>query len=105
MTKRDLKRFDALRRIGCIACRLSGVFSQADIHHVLSGGRRKGHQATIPLCPWHHRGVPPTPGYTAEDDTRLRGPSLAHGSKPFHAKFGTQQELLAKVNKMIKSCA
>lgn len=92
-SRRDLSRFDQLQRIGCIACRILGVFSQADVHHVLSGGRRQGHQATIPLCPWHHRGVLPP--------HQDMGPSLANGSKPFHAKFGRQEELLAKVNELI----
>lgn len=99
-SKRDLSRFDALQRIGCIACRILGVFSQADVHHVLSGGRRTGHKDTIPLCPWHHRGVV---GHMELPPRHLDiGPSLANGSKPFHARFGTQKELLAKVNELIK---
>lgn len=93
MTKADLRRFDALQTLGCIACRILGVYSLPDIHHVLTGGRRTGHQATIPLCPWHHRGVLPP-----HQDL---GPSLANGSKPFHARFGKQEELLAKVNGLI----
>jgi hypothetical protein len=92
-SRRDLSRFDALQRIGCIACRILGVHSQADVHHVLSGGRRRGHQDTIPLCPWHHRGVLPP-----HQDL---GPSLANGSKPFHARFGRQEELLTMVNELI----
>ena len=95
-TKRDLHRFDKLQRLGCIACRILGFYTQPDVHHVLSGGRRTGHQNTIPLCPWHHRGIRPgvlTPDYL--------GPSLANGSKPFHARFGTQKQLLDKVNKEI----
>lgn len=95
MTKRDLARFDKLQRIGCIACRQLGVYSQADVHHILSGGRRTGHQATIPLCPYHHRGV----GCVG---AAIMGPSLANGSKPFHERFGTQAELLAMVNKMLE---
>jgi hypothetical protein len=101
-SKRDLSRFDQLQRIGCIACRILGVFSQADVHHVLTGGRRTGHQDTIPLCPYHHRGVigcvmGVENGKPAFDP----GPSLANGSKTFHKFFGTQQELLAHVNQLI----
>lgn len=92
-SRRDLSRFDKLQRLGCIACRILGVYSFADVHHILTGGRRTGHQDTIPLCPWHHRGVLPP----HED----MGPSLANGSKPFHARFGRQEELLAKVNDLI----
>lgn len=95
-SRRDLSRFDKLQRIGCIACRILGVYSLADVHHVLTGGRRTGHQDTIPLCPWHHRGVLPP-----HEDL---GPSLANGSKPFHARFGRQEELLKQVNELIESC-
>lgn len=98
-TKRDLSRFDKLQRLGCIACHQLGFYSAADVHHVLSGGRRTAHKDTIPLCPFHHRGVIPQ-GWKSEVRERM-GPSLANGSKPFHAQFGTQQELLNKVNELI----
>lgn len=105
-SKRDLSRFDALQRIGCIACRILGVHSQADVHHVLTGGRRTGHQDTIPLCPYHHRGVLPASfihlgGDPEKYDSFDAGPSLANGSKPFHARFGRQEELLQMVNSLI----
>jgi hypothetical protein len=92
-TKADLRRFLKLVEIGCIACRKAGSGYRApDIHHVLRGGRRIGHQATLPLCPNHHRWP---------SDGSVVGPSLADGSKLFAAKFGTQQQLLAEVNKLI----
>lgn len=98
-SKRDLSRFDQLQRIGCIACRMEGFHTAADVHHILSGGRRTGHQGTIPLCPWHHRGFG---GDSTPAVLKAMGPSLAHGSKAFHAHFGTQVELLAKVNSLIE---
>lgn len=102
-SRRDLSRFDQLQRIGCIACHILGVHSQADVHHVLTGGRRTGHQDTIPLCPYHHRGVIGcVMGVTNGAPSFDPGPSLADGSKPFHKFFGTQQALLAKVNEMMK---
>lgn len=97
-SKKDLARFDKLQAYGCIACRILGFYSAPDVHHILSGGRRTGHQNTIPLCPWHHRGVKPHRIVPVLMDI---GPSLAHGSKPFHARFGTQEELLKKVNKEV----
>ena len=94
MTKTDLERFDAFRRIGCVACRKEGLGIQAaDVHHLLSGGRRRGHRFTIPLCPWHHRGA--TMQCSRADMTEDFGPSLAHGSKAFRARYGTDDELLA----------
>jgi hypothetical protein len=96
-TKAEKERFRKLVDIGCICCRILGVYSQPEIHHILSGGRRMGHMFTIPLCPTHHRGVVAFPRGSFDP-----GPSLADGSKPFHARFGTQKELLAKVNELIK---
>ena len=92
-TKADLARFDALHRIGCICCRKAGSGYRApDIHHVLSGGRRIGHHATLPLCPEHHR-IPSTGAVV--------GPSLADGSRVFAAKWGSQQQLLDEVDALI----
>jgi hypothetical protein len=93
VTKADEIRFDLLHRIGCICCRKAGSGYRApDVHHILSGGRRISHQATLPLCPDHHR-IPSTGAVV--------GPSLADGSRVFEAKWGTQLELLAEVNALI----
>lgn len=94
VNKSDLARFDKLQRIGCICCRMAGHgYAIPEVHHVLSGGRRIGHQATLPLCPHHHR---------FPNNKTVHGPSLADGSKLFHAHWGTQLELLAKVNSIIE---
>lgn len=93
ISKLDARRFLKLVELGCIACIKAGSGYRApDIHHVLRGGRRIGHQATLPLCPEHHRY--PSTGSVV-------GPSLADGSKVFEAKFGAQLKLLAEVNKLI----
>jgi len=61
-TKAEQKRMDALRELGCIACRIEGTHEMdswqgtCDIHHFLSGNKRLGHWATVPLCPPHHTG-------------------------------------------------
>lgn len=64
-----------------------------DAHHTLSGGRREGHAATLGLCPWHHRGVRPERFATDALATQWLGPSLAKGSKPFHAMYGSDAYL------------
>lgn len=93
MTKRDLARFDALHRIGCICCRKAGSgYSSPDVHHILSGSRRMGHQFTLPLCPWHHR---------YPSNGTVVGPSIADGSKLFTAHWGSQEDLLDEVNQLI----
>lgn len=91
-TKADKRRFRALQEHGCICCEIEGDgHRDPEIHHILSGGRRIGHQFTLPLCPFHHRGA-------LVDSRNYHGPSLADGSKPFKAHYGGELALLEKVN-------
>jgi hypothetical protein len=94
VNKVDLARFDLLHRIGCICCRKAGSGYRApDVHHILVGGRRAGHQFTLPLCPEHHR-IP--------SNGSVVGPSLADGSKLFASSWGAQTQLLTEVNELIR---
>lgn len=85
----------AVKEGPCLACLIftGQQYRGCDAHHLLSGGRRIGHLATIGLCEWHHRGVslacnPPV--------TRKHlGPSLMDGSRLFRAAYGTDAELLS----------
>ena len=100
-TKAERARFDAFQRIGCVACHIEGLpVTFADVHHLLSGGRRRGHTHTIPLCPWHHRGM--TTLISRAAATIAFGPSLANGSKAFHARYGSDAELLALTEQRIE---
>ena len=100
-TKADLARFDALHQIGCIACRQDKRLQfGVDIHHCLSGGFRRGHQFTLPLCVWHHRAIPHE-GRTREQMRFDYGPSVAYFSRDFHARYGSDDALLAAVNALI----
>ena len=104
-TKAEQARFDAMKEAGiCIACLLRGTqpeYAQhIEIHHLLSGNRRIGHMATVSLCHYHHQGYPPFGWGDAEAFDYL-GPSLAKGSKPFRAAFGTDAELLTIQNELL----
>lgn len=101
-TKAESQRLDKLTSGLCICCwinrqhgRPTAFFGGCDAHHVLIGGRRMGHHATLACCPWHHRGVKPYEQMTDRQATEAFGPSLAHGSKPFHAMYGNDADLLA----------
>lgn len=95
ITASDRKRFRALQDIGCICCLLDGYRNiPAEIHHITEAGRRLGHDHTIPLCPWHHRSA----AESVYD--HFKGPSLAKGKRDFEERYGTEIELLAKVNRM-----
>ena len=93
-TKAEVARFQRLQDLGCIACRIRALgYSAPDMHHLLSGGRRRGHLETIPLCPAHHRGV----GHVPE----LHGPSLALAPRRFRQEFGSDEELLRMTNELL----
>ena len=107
---RDEKRYAALREIGCIACRLKGYSipcGMPEMHHLVDKGYRKhsgGNQATIPLGKWHHRGEVLI-DYTATEMRQIWGPSMFHESKEFARLYGSQRDLLAKVNEMLREIA
>lgn len=111
-TKAEQARFDQMKEMGqCVACYQLGIhgWGYIEIHHLLSGNKRIGHMATVSLCQWHHRGVWES-GFDHKQESYFRsiekyaglyGPSLAHGSKPFRAKFGSDMELLALQNALL----
>lgn len=97
-------RFRALQDLGCICCLLECVgYQPPDIHHIVDKGYREhsgGDMATIPLCPFHHRGVVPD-GMTTADAIYRLGPSLALNKKLFNATYGGERHLLEHVNAQI----
>ena len=100
-------RQDKCRAAGCIACKQDGTYFIAwaaqihpEIHHLTVSGRQIGQDATVCLCSWHHRGICVPNARTSEME-RLYGPSLAKGSKTFHARYGSNDELLAYQAKVI----
>lgn len=100
-TKDEQRRWLRFRDIGCIACHKLGFRGvPADVHHLLSGGRRISHSDTIPLCPYHHRGNLPD-ALTITQTVTLLGPSLALSSRLFRQKFGSDEELLALTNELV----
>lgn len=102
-TKGEAKHIDQIKHGPCVCCWINqyllglGRADQdgCDAHHTLSGGRRRGHSATLGLCPWHHRGVRPERFATDAKAIAALGPSLAGGSKPFRAVYGTDDDLMA----------
>jgi Recombination enhancement, RecA-dependent nuclease len=103
-SKAEVAHFRKLQLLGCIACLIEGVFPQCghpEMHHMLSGNKRRGHAFVLPLGAWHHRGVRPQWMPSDKEAKFFYGPSLAHGSKPFTARYGTQDQLHAKITGMI----
>lgn len=73
-----------IKSMGCIVCPRP---APSEAHHICVAGRRVGHFYTLPLCHEHHEG------------TEL---SIGNTKKKFIEKFGTEFELLVKVNKLIR---
>lgn len=100
----DERRFMRLQDLGCICCLKEGYKDvPVDVHHLVDKGYRKhsgGHRSTLPLCPWHHRGVPPS-GFSEDTAVFYAGPSLALHKKRFIQTYGTERELLAEVDARI----
>lgn len=81
--------------LGCICCILDGLQPrETAVHHILSGGRRKGHLFTLPLCPGHHQ-------HDTASGLIARHPFKAR----FEARYGTEAELLERVRLKIKGAA
>jgi Recombination enhancement, RecA-dependent nuclease len=83
---------DSIVRYGCVACRKDGLgYVAPQVHHILSGGRRIGHLSTLPLCPGHHQDGHGALGMVARHPYKAR----------FEAKYGTEAELLALLQRHI----
>jgi hypothetical protein len=106
-SSRDLRRYEKLRDIGCIACRIKGYTipcGPVEIHHLVDKGYRRlsgGNQATIPLSSWHHRGEPII-DHSVTWMRSMFGPSMRLESREFTKVYGTQRELLARVNAILE---
>ena len=107
-TKADLARYARLLEHGCVCCRILNPppirGGRVEMHHIISHGYRShsgGNLSTIPLCSWHHRSEPPSIVLSKRETRMLLGPALADGKKPFVARWGTERELLDRVNREI----
>lgn len=102
LNKAERARRDAIHAGHCMACLQRGInmvgSGYVQWHHIAG---KKRHDLTCGLCQWHHQGYP----MFGKSLAQLRveyGPSLAEGSKPFHAEFGSDAELLAGQNLLLE---
>jgi hypothetical protein len=104
-TAAQAARFDAIREAGCLVAQILGIgWLPAEIHHMTTGGKhgqkRLGHDASIGLNCWSHRGVP-LDGWTPAMCAEVLGPSYAHQPRLFRAVYGNDVELLARQNAIL----
>jgi len=91
--KTERQFHDRLAQIGCIACRKDGRFNPVvSIHHI-DGRKKKGaHLKVLPLCAGHH-----------QQGTGAAGLIAVHPYKAqFERMYGSQLELLAECNEILK---
>lgn len=102
LTKADEARRAAIHAGHCMACVQIGKDMRGSgyvqWHHTAG---KKHHDLTCGLCQWHHMGRLMFGLSHAELRTEY-GPSLAEGSKPFHAKFGSNASLLEQQNQYLQ---
>lgn len=92
MTKAERAWMDAIVQIGCIVCSVTGRgYAPAEVHHLLSGGRRKGHLFTIPLCWSHHRSGRNDEHIVSRDQNQRR----------FERRYGTEEYLLEQTRERV----
>lgn len=96
----DGLRYARLQEIGCLACRKDGKNGvPSDMHHPLRG-YRIGARVVTPLCIWHHRGL--CVG-NPDEFAKQHGPSLHHHAKQFRERYGTDEQLLAELEVLMKA--
>lgn len=105
VTKADRRRLDIIHRLPCVACVQEGLAGcgPVEAHHVVHNGYRRlsgGHQSTLPLGAWHHR-AEPFDRWTKREMESCYGPSLATSKREFVKRYGTELELLERVNAII----
>lgn len=105
-TRAQQARFESIREIGCIVARSLGLgFVPCEVHHLTTGGlhgqKRRGHDYTIGLNPWSHRGEPFN-GMTAAQCEAMFGPSYARQPRRFREEIGTDDYLLDLQNTLIE---
>lgn len=101
-TAAQRRRMTRIKQLGCILCRELGLgIMPCEIHHITDCGRRLGHDHTVGICCWHHRGEPWTLDMRPSQMTATVGPSLAKNKRAFVSEFGTELDILKRQNDLI----
>lgn len=103
-TNAERARMDAITEHGCVIALHLGIgYVPCEIHHMTVGGKhgqkRLGHDFTVGLNPWSHRGVPFS-NYTTAECKRMFGPSYAREPRAFREQY-SDDWLLATQNRLL----
>lgn len=109
-TRAERDRMEMAKEGPCVPCIVwhrsgnapAGFFPVfgCDYDHKKSGNIRRGHRYGFANCCWHHRGLVDE-GMTHAEMRAWYGPSLMDGSRLFREAYGTDDELIARQDKLI----
>lgn len=92
MNKADKDRLSKIASMPCIVCQNEGLGeTPSEIHHIVEGKKRLGHDKTIGLCFHHHRSGVDCELYTSRHPYKSR----------WESRYGTEYELLDQVNAIL----
>ena len=90
VSKNEKKHYEKLAQLGCIVCKQYDIETPAEIHHIEGKTKANSHFKVLPLCFEHHR-----------IGNRFRPISRHPYKKRFEEAYGTEEELLEQVNKLL----
>jgi hypothetical protein len=104
-TEDEWETVGVIKATGCVCCdqlpTQDRTYMTVEFNHHKRGNKRIGNDIGTGECEWHHRGVC-LPGFQRRTMTLLFGPSRADGTKPFHARFGSDNDLLERQEAMLR---
>ena len=90
--KKEKEHMDKVQQLGCIVCKLErGIYTPAEIHHIV-GKTKRSHMRVLPLCFRHHR----------EGSYNELFVSRHPFKREFEKRYGTEEELLEKVEQLLQ---
>lgn len=90
--REETRWMNAVKRLGCIVCRVMGTFgTPCEVHHILKNGRRVSHLQSIGLCPAHHRAGVNASWAVSRHPWR----------REFEARYGSEQRLLEETRELV----
>ena len=104
-----MNRLEQIHACPCIPCLSHGLTqpNRTTAQHITSGGRRlrtksdpRGDRYTYACCEYHHQGYK-LERYTPQEMIGRWGPSFAHGKKYYQEVYGSEYEVLMRVQDML----
>lgn len=92
----EKRHMNAVQALGCVCCRLDlGVFSPAEIHHVIGKTKPGAHMKVLPLCYRHHR----------EGSDKEEYVSRHPHKRAFEDRYGKEEYLLEQTFSLMRGAS